>query len=377
MRRYRGSLHILLLVGTLVSVGMPAAAHPHACHQLRARLTALSHIRIRPALAARYDRAIAAQREQLRNASTTARRSGCTGLLSIFGPSSGGRCGGIDATISRMKRNLAMLQARREILSDRGSAEAERRRVVRALEAEGCDSDSAPLKMASAKLSGIGKPDGAFDETLGNGIVIHRSSPAGDGEASGKPAADDAPQIPAIPTGTYSTLCVRTCDGFYFPISYATTPKNFAGDERICEARCPGAEAHLYYHRVDGQEAEDMISLTGVPYKSLPTAFLYRSANKPQPRDCGCGTVNYSAIGETPAGNANPSAIQPAASQQPDIMTIGEPPRPKTPVETPSVPKQTTPSAGANRNVRVVGPKFFPDPSTAIDLQAPGRKEGP
>jgi hypothetical protein len=374
---YRGLPQILLAAGLMLSTMAPADARSRACHRLQAQLTALSHMRSKAALATRYDRAIAAQREQLRNAGATARRSGCTGLLSLFGSPGGRRCAGIDATISRMKRNLATLQAKREILSGRGSAEAERRRVVRALESEGCDGAPASLKMASAKLSGIGKPDGAFDETLGNGIVVHRSSPADNGEASGKPAADDAPQIPAIPAGTYSTLCVRTCDGFYFPISYATTPKNFAQDERICEARCPGAEAHLYYHRVDGQEAEDMVSLTGVPYRSLPTAFLYRRTDRPQPKSCGCGAVDYSAIGETPSDEANPSAGQPASSPQPDIMTVGEPPRPAKPVETPSVPEQATPASDANRNVRVVGPKFFPDPSTAIDLRAPDRKDGP
>jgi hypothetical protein len=228
---------------------------------------------------------------------------------------------------------------------------------------------------AVAHPTAVGAPASAFDQTLQNGVIIHRSTPSDNAEAAGNPAADDAPQIPAIPAGTYSTLCVRTCDGFYFPISYATTPKNFAEDERICEARCPGAEAHLYYHRVDGQEAEDMISLTGAPYKSLPTAFLYRRTDRPQPRNCGCGTVNYSAIGEAPLGEANPSTSAP--SPQPDIMTVGEPPHPEKPIAAASAPQQVTPSADANRNVRVVGPKFFPDPSTAIDLRAPDRKEGP
>jgi len=303
-----------LLAIALASAAMPAMARPSACRQLEVRLAALSHARANPALVARYDRAIAAQHEQLRSASVTARRSGCTGLLSFFGSSGDGPCGGIEATIARMNRNLAMLQERRGMLSGRVSAEAERRRIIRALKSNGCPDGAAPVKMVSAKPSNIGKPDGAFDETLGRGIVVHRSSPADDSDASGKPAANDAPQIPAIAAGTYSTLCVRTCDGFYFPLSYATTPKNFARDERICQARCPGAEAHLYYHRVEGQEAEDMISLTGVPYRSLPTAFLYRRTDRPQPRNCGCGgspTVIISGCGKAAGWSAEecPSSV--------------------------------------------------------------------
>ena len=42
-------------------------------------------------------------------------------------------------------------------------------------------------------------------------------------------------------SGTFRTLCVRTCDGFYFPISYATTPARFAEDERTCQRLCPAA----------------------------------------------------------------------------------------------------------------------------------------
>src|SRR6185369_3937727 len=35
--------------------------------------------------------------------------------------------------------------------------------------------------------------------------------------------------------GQYRTLCVRLCDGFYFPISFATTRGQLADDARKCE----------------------------------------------------------------------------------------------------------------------------------------------
>jgi hypothetical protein len=376
MKRHRISLQILLFAGLVLSATAPADARSRACHRLEAQLAALSHIRSGPGLAARYDHAISAQIEQLRSANATARRSGCAGLLSIFGSSGDRRCSNLEETIARMKRNLSTLRERRRILSDRSSAQAERRRIARALETQGCGRVAADVREVSAKPSEIGKPAGAFDQTLRNGVVIHRSTPSDSGgEPASKPAPDDAPQIPAIPAGTYSTLCVRTCDGFYFPISYATTPENFAEDERICEARCPGAETHLYYHRVQGQEAEDMVSLTGVPYRDLPTAFLYRRSDVPQPRNCGCGTQASSPIPETqvsvPAGGNRENG------RQPNILTFGEnsisAPAPAAATPKPSVPM--TPRA--DRKVRVVGPRFFPDPSTAIDLRVPDRKEGP
>ena len=42
--------------------------------------------------------------------------------------------------------------------------------------------------------------------------------------------------------GTFRTICVRTCDGFYFPISYATSPDRFRDDEQTCQRMCPAAE---------------------------------------------------------------------------------------------------------------------------------------
>jgi hypothetical protein len=75
---------------------------------------------------------------------------------------------------------------------------------------------------------------------------------------------------------TYRTLCVRLCDGFYFPISYATQRWRFAADAETCEKRCP-AGARLFVHRNPGEGVDDMVDLKARPYRSLPTAFLHRS----------------------------------------------------------------------------------------------------
>ena len=40
-------------------------------------------------------------------------------------------------------------------------------------------------------------------------------------------------------SGTYHTVCVRTCDGYYFPISYSTVPSHFADDAAHLPARVP------------------------------------------------------------------------------------------------------------------------------------------
>ena len=82
---------------------------------------------------------------------------------------------------------------------------------------------------------------------------------------------DDRPE-----GGTYRTLCVRLCDGFYFPISYSTQRGWFAGDAKQCEQSCP-ARSRLFVHRNPGQDVDDMVDLDGHPYRSLPMAFLHRA----------------------------------------------------------------------------------------------------
>lgn len=84
--------------------------------------------------------------------------------------------------------------------------------------------------------------------------------------------------------GTYRTLCVRLCDGFYFPVSFAVRRERFAHDDSVCRRRC-GSEARLFVHRNPGEDVEDMRDLSGRPYKNLSSAFLYRTSYQPS---CKC-----------------------------------------------------------------------------------------
>ena len=85
-------------------------------------------------------------------------------------------------------------------------------------------------------------------------------------------------------SGTYRTLCVRLCDGFYFPVSDSTRRERLLGDAKQCEKRCPG-RSRLFVHRNPGQDADDSVDLQGHPYRSLPTALLYQTKYV---ADCTC-----------------------------------------------------------------------------------------
>lgn len=178
--------------------------------------------------------------------------------------------------------------------------------------------------------------------------------------------------------GTYRTLCVRTCDGYYFPISFSTTPAQFGNDAQTCAAMCPGAEASLFYHRNPGGGPEEMVSLDERRYTELPTAFQYRQSLSPS---CSCRPAGgFPAIASIPVGDVS-------AEESPAPPALLPRPRP-APGEDPETLANRaggfTPRAAAaegaalasgegidGRPVRVVGPAYWDDKQQDGALIAP------
>lgn len=88
-----------------------------------------------------------------------------------------------------------------------------------------------------------------------------------------KPYTYRASTDPAL---RYRTLCVRLCDGFYFPIGGASLPGSFLDEEKLCHARC-AVPAALFYQPAPGGDAEGLVALTGERYADLPNAFRYQN----------------------------------------------------------------------------------------------------
>ena len=75
--------------------------------------------------------------------------------------------------------------------------------------------------------------------------------------------------------GRYRTLCVRTCDGFFFPISFKASRSKFKADSDACLERC-GSDARLFVHRNPGQKVSSAVDLQGKRYVDLENAFRFR-----------------------------------------------------------------------------------------------------
>ncbi len=89
---------------------------------------------------------------------------------------------------------------------------------------------------------------------------------------------------------TYRTVCVRLCDGYFFPISFSTLESHFERDVDACQSRC-AAPAELYYYQNPGGSIEQAISARNrSPYNGLKTALRFR---KEYVQGCSCKQAEY------------------------------------------------------------------------------------
>jgi hypothetical protein len=350
-------LAVLAAAGAvLVSASVPAvSATARLCRQLEAELGSVQRgggrgtVQIR-----RYDKAITEQQRQLGIARDRARAGNCSS--SFFG---GGQCRAFRAKLKSMERNLDTLQRQRSELAGGGGSGRSRSRILAALDANGCRGEQ-PVEARRPR-----DERALFTRLFGGGIREQQPLP-NDGVNILRPNRErtqpDGSITFAAPPGEYRTLCVRTCDGYFFPMSNSSSPVDFDRDRKNCETSCAGATVDLYYHRAAGEESESMIStVSGDPYTALPTAYLYKRPDVPSPAGCTCGRQSNFKV---TAGNG-PAASLPMAGSF--VLPEATP----TVAKAKEAPAPVASQVDADKPVRVVGPEFLPDPSAAIDLRAP------
>ena len=305
------------------------------CSRLQAQLDKYKDQEIGAVPAYRYDAEIQQQRrkvDKIRSDLYSLDCSGGSGSIIVFNNRTQSMCHRIAAALTREETELDRLLAQRSRAAApvRGGSAA-RQRIMAALRANGCPEDDGIRIRRSLDLEG--------DEDL-----VDLSDPY----------------------SRFRTICVRTCDGYYFPVSYAASPLQFEHDAERCAEMCPAADVDLYFHRVPDQESEDMVSVIDqTPYRDLPTAFAYRTSGRSDDPQCTCEP---------------PVQIEDAAINQESGRSIVIITPTNKPDKTESEAQDTAEDAPAReidptRRVRVVGPKFLPDQSEAIDLRAPAPSE--
>src|SRR5262249_5870830 len=146
------------------------------------------------------------------------------------------QCSPLDNQIQQVRANLdRILSDLQRLQGNSGEREGQRRSLLAALGQNDCGPQYRQYANAG--------PGGLFETLFGGGNPLTSSDPSA--------------------SGTFRTLCVRTCDGYYFPISYSTVPGKFADDEMVCRRMCPAAEVTLYTHRNPGEDVSRAVSASG------------------------------------------------------------------------------------------------------------------
>ena len=342
-----------------------AAANP-MCPRLENQLASIDRGGADPAKdeqIRRYQDSAARQQAELDRVTSQARRMGCesSGFFSLFNGQNA-QCGPVNNQIQQMRANLDQITTNLERLRSGGlggsERESQRRSVLLALAQNNCG----PQYAAAVQQQQQSGPGNFLNSLFG-------------GNNNYSPVPPDA----GAPSGTYRTVCVRSCDGGYFPISIATVPGRFADDEKACKALCPATEASLYTYRNPGEDMNQAVSIGGQTYTSSPNAFKFRSEFNPS---CAC-----KAAGQTWSDALKSIDDKAAAEQQGDIIVTEEgskkmarpqaksapAPAKKGSVAT-TAPDSAPPSTSApsnappatsdapsdNKQIRTVGPTFIP-----------------
>ncbi len=381
----RNFVAVVALGATLLGAAFPAtAASSRVCRQLEAELAATYGPRASSAPARKHDAAIGKQRNQIQLARKQSRQAGCG--FPLFGRGNS-KCGSLNNKIDKMERNLDALQRKRGQLAG-GSSRNARARILASIDANRCRGRVAERRSPDGvegsrnllrQIFGGAIRDRAIDEDLGTREPVRRDADKGSREIKPRQGSwvNDGGHIRFVaPPGNYRTLCVRTCDGYFFPMSSSSSPMHFDRDQKNCESSCPGTDIQLYYHRSKGEESQDMISPgSGAPYSELPTAYLYKQIGSPRPANCGCNRrQNYNVVAGRPTTDGAPE--NEPASISSSIISLGTPaPEAKKADKPAALPATEREETAKDRSVRAVGPTFLPDPESAIDLQAPAQTQ--
>lgn len=222
----------------------------------------------------RIDQELVALRRERRKLEIEADKRQCYEEFFIFGRSlkRTEACIALDRDIESARRDMARLGDERDALSNSARTRLRREDLVSELARNGCgetyEREYAVQRRSNSRFSFWEDDDSGFDRGYQN----------------------TQPDQGALPFASYRTMCVRLCDGYYFPVSFSTLGSRFVEDEAKCQDQC-AAPSQLFVYRNPGEDVEQMVSLDGTPYNEIPNAWRHR---KQYVKGCSCKPYEYS-----------------------------------------------------------------------------------
>lgn len=249
-------LTFALVLATL-ALSQPSFAQIADCRQLQSQIAALDQASLRRSNP--YAGEIQKQRTDLNRAAAYAHSLGCDKQQFLFfGNAPPPQCNNLNANIRSLQASLAQMQA-----------------YDRAPENSRLRQDLMERFNAYCRGGADQRQQGFFEQLFG---IAPRQMPA-----PLPPPADeqpgDFPDEPAAHGGS-EAVCVRTCDGGFFPLNYSARKADPEVMADLCHALCPNAETAVYT-KSPSKEIQSSVSLDGEPYSDLPNALKYQKTFDP------------------------------------------------------------------------------------------------
>lgn len=250
--RWRVVLGLAVGGGLLLSSQLKINAQGVDCERLRAMIAAGGD--------SGSARAARQQAAELARTQGYAHQLGCDqGGFSFFGGGgSNPQCPALNDRIRRMQANLQRLQA-----------------------GGGGSSDLVARYNAYCRQQQPRRERGFFESLFGSSDDQPAAPPPADVPVDGAPG-DGEGEGQGFHGGSQA-ICVRTCDGGFFPMAMSSHHSASSLSE-MCTALCPGTEAVVYTRSPDA-DVKTAVGLDGKPYMDLPNALKYQKTYTPS---CSC-----------------------------------------------------------------------------------------
>ena len=362
LSKTRNSVSLVRILSVCALIVLPAAtAEAASCSNLKSELRRLEATGGNQSPAAqKWTSARNQQQKAITAAERDARFFKCTSIPSP-------KCQSLNGKIKRMKANLRAIERQLAKSGGGSSRNTKRVRQVRsALDRQNCNAPATTRQANAESRTDTGKPRSLLQRLFTpNSNVEQVSTTTGDREIatvrSSSRRSTDRIKIPS--GGTFRTLCVRTCDGYFFPVSYSTGKRQFVNDEARCSEICPAAETELYVYRNPGGDQSKMMSLAGKLYSDQPFAYRYKSEYV---EGCSCRATQQS---RSPSSWTELSTVSGNRVFLSDI-SAGVPRRTMQPSRGSTFEEDdTTPSPLARTPLHKAQLPFYEDPDTMLNLE--------
>ncbi len=255
---------VALLLAALLAAPAARAESPR-CTDLRAQIAKAGQ----EGMAARYRAAAAKQRVEYSRLAAKGRAMGCDRQQFLFfGDPPPPQCNPLNARLNALQGTIAAYD-------QAGSDDSQRQALMARYEVECRPQRRAPAEPDPGsffeELFGVRPPDQA------TGLREEPIDPSQNGPT-------EEVEEGSRSMGGPMAICVRSCDGGFFPITYTAKRSQIEDLDALCKAMCPGAEAKLYTQS-QWKGLESAVSIDGEPYGDHPNAHKFETSYNPT---CGC-----------------------------------------------------------------------------------------